>query len=1229
MPQDGDYTVASLKEGLESIKDPLDAVAQEAFELSKASGPGREADDQVDAYHGLWRELHELTMAIEGCLSRLKDPNREAKSAVIQRSPPILDSCKALADSLTDSTLETISLETILEAKSKALWFQRTIANGASWTDTQNGLLFYMSLLPAEPPRDFQALGVPAGQIRRWRSLRKGKPSAEVDADIVSYWLTLLNADFNDREPEEYYREKIFIELRNQAIPDYSKAAVQWPRYAGQFWTVLRPQIFSLFNSSKSSNFVQWCLEFARGTYSPIFGAQSSSAGAILDLTDYLCSGAISPLHIACAFGLPNLCRDLISSGSDINRSGPFGTPLLCSLVGRSIFEYRFRCGYDLPVDSAIYGKKDRVETIMLLLDAGADCRYRYHVPGDGRTRGCSIMGPAFWAALATENDDILRRVNAGGARFDETITEFVWDLGLEKHCSEHKEFASRLFTYLFDIYLKKDPSLSEGEADGIQHIMERAGLSFSCANGREKVEGIPDDEMDTLTASMMTLDWAFGLRRLVLDPRFDPNKKSNKVGCVDSLLHTAVAADIQDTVEVLLSVGADLHAVGENGRTPVMLVESTEMLEKLVFKYGATTRDIDESGRNLWHYAAATNDMELLTWLCEKDPCKSYNMRAVSDKGRTPLAEAFFFIESLVNQPVRDRSPVEPLTARKLLQEWDDSLPLKSPVPLTHLAAAWSDLELINGLEALGANFLQLDKDGRTALHYLNFSVSAEVVRRLQELCAGAPIDFEEGPTPAETIFLNFSPQFEDRHPKLSAHPSCRQSLSEEAYSLLLSRVKMDVLDYRDRCFWQRFCENVFGSAPPDRVRRISLLGKSIAIAFKCIIQAGALRAYENATGEAAVMCFWRMESITSSSEDEIWNVQYFGPFILAVLEHCGPFYLRKFYTLPAAVELLDEAVAAQVGPLVRKLCSGGVSVMGIVDGCATMDPPLRRALAFCPDRAIIGELLKHVTAEQLTKEGHTLFLALLRVDDARARAEKLEMLLRKGMDPNYMPPSETRSMLGQAAGYPEMARVLLEHGADPRIGSRGGNAAFCAVVVGNKATLLEIIGRVGQDFPWTELRGGEDNVLMAALDRPNEEVLEVLLEQTNLKSHINDMDAGETVAHRAASRGFPENLRVLVRHGADLTIRDMDGQTPLHAACITQFINHDMRTPEDEIPSFPECIEFLAEKEPRAAMMKDKNGKTPFDGAAGWGAEEYIAALKRGLAVNNGEGKESVLEG
>ncbi|KFH45549.1 E3 ubiquitin-protein ligase XB3-like protein [Hapsidospora chrysogenum ATCC 11550] len=1226
MAPTGGYTVADLIESLTSIAKNLRPSLHTAYDLSsKLSRPGSQDGTARNPYEGLFAGLYELNVALEECVDalkwRLRDERPEEDEPPMEHPPPILESCRAMADMLTASKLDSLSMTTIVEIRSMAIWYIRAIRNSCTRTSSPAGILVYLSILPPDPPpgfqpRDYLATGI--GLLLLPRQPRTSV-SDEVDGDVVSQWLMLLNASFNNREPAEHHLEQLFLEIRERVIPEYSKAATQWPLHAARFWPVLKPHVLSLFRFS-TFNFVQWALEFARGTWPHKFGCRATSVRPLIELTDSLCSGSISRLHLASAMGLPELCRDLLRSGADINQPGPWGTPLVCALLGWGAFEDRLAGRFlSCLSDPATYANRERVQTILMLLDFGADCRCSYY----NRThKQCSIMGPAFWASLVTQSDIILRRVSAGGAVLDSFIDQVLQYPEVEKECTQNKEVASRLLSYLFDLHLKQYFDLSNDAPAYIETLMRDKGLDFILPDGERQLQDVSYEEFQRIVNEMLDINWAFALRRLAMDPRFDPNARVGyeSVRGQDTVLHNAVSADEPDVVDVLIHAGAKLDRKGLSGRTPVMVVESVQMLEKLVHQYGADTRAADNDGRRIWHYAAATNDMPLLEWLCEKDPWRGENMHAKTDVGRSPLAEAFLYIESLKEASHVQAPRAAPLAARRLLKECTSSSDLACRTPLTHVAAAWADLELINGLEALGADFRQLDDQRLSALHHLNFSATAEVVRKLQGLCAGAWIACQ-APTPAESMFFNSSALGDSTPYELSAHPSCRRPLSTDAFSELLTTETMSIRDKRGAGLWKRFCEAIilpkeWRLRPRAPYERSAIhYRKSIATAVTCIIQAGGLKDYEREEKESAVCPLVRDSLPKSGSSDwgEFLDVdsrvsEYLATFIMEVLENSDPRLRKMVYNSLDGPRLLLHAVYARHLPLVRYLCSGGVQVVACVPEEKNQ---FFLALGFehCQDREVIGELLKQVTAQELTEGQQDLFRLVAGLDSVPRKVEVLEMLLGKGMDPNYADPnSDGPSILARSfmREGPEISLLLLKHGADPRIGHPASNghpacnAAVYAALAGNRTMLLEVIQRCGDDFPWADLWGpmeGPENILITACRQLRHEILEVLIEKVpSLRPLINCVVSGVTPAHLSARAGLLEHLRVLVRHGADLTVRGRNGKTPLHVA--SERLCSAIEDEDTEGKTVrAQVVRFLSSVDPRAAAIVDDDGMTPLD--------------------------------
>ena len=102
---------------------------------------------------------------------------------------------------------------------------------------------------------------------------------------------------------------------------------------------------------------------------------------------------------------------------------------------------------------------------------------------------------------------------------------------------------------------------------------------------------------------------------------------------------------------------------------------------------------------------------------------------------------------------------------------------------------------------------------------------------------------------------------------------------------------------------------------------------------------------------------------------------------------------------------------------------------------------------------------------------------------------------------------------------------RLLLEHGADPKLATKDGTTA--------------LMFAAGVGYRDKNTRGSESEAL-EALKLAIEAGLD--LRQANSK--------GETALHGAASRGADTIVQFLVEHGADLNAKTKQGFTPLDIA-------------------------------------------------------------------------------
>ena len=171
----------------------------------------------------------------------------------------------------------------------------------------------------------------------------------------------------------------------------------------------------------------------------------------------------------------------------------------------------------------------------------------------------------------------------------------------------------------------------------------------------------------------------------------------------------------------------------------------------------------------------------------------------------------------------------------------------------------------------------------------------------------------------------------------------------------------------------------------------------------------------------------------------------------------------------------------------------------------------------------------------------------------------------------------------------FPDVTRLLLEHGADVNARSRYG---------------------------WTPLHASGAGMV---------EVVRVLLEH-GADAFATDTIRGRTPLHSAVYHGETENVRVLLEHGADAGTKDNDGKTSLHEAAyyahvevvrvlLEHGVNANAEDRQGETPLHratynAEVVRVLIEHGAYASA-EDKRGRTTLHNAAGMGRVESVRIL------------------
>ncbi|KAM3433981.1 hypothetical protein MY4824_005714 [Beauveria thailandica] len=456
------------------------------------------------------------------------------------------------------------------------------------------------------------------------------KPSAQV----VEAWLRLLLDPAMNREPEEFYLERNVLRKYRQAHPEYSKAARSWPLYAIQYWDTVGPIVKELF--ARPFNCMQWALEYARETYPDIYGPQSTSNDAILDLTDVLYDGTFTPLHISAALGLEPVCLELMEktelSGALVCERAV--SPLMCALAGPEIFT----CGtsqekWDEVMSSKYPELGPRLPVIRRLLELHRQKRILHELTGP---KGRLLMDLAFRASVLTPDHSLLKLVLQGGGDV-KAVIDLILDDEFISYELPDPTTPSEILSSILDLVLAPSKlNLVETDRQFLISAIQDAFLR----RDREIIGqvDITDTEFHEALKDAFLDDSIICLRRLMQHPCFDPNAPSLTGVANGTLLHHAVCDGLALFADAIVGAGGNLDARDHMGRTPLLVCNDTETLSMLVMEHGANTTAVDHEGRNLWHYAAATMDIPLIMWLAGHDSRKHENLKTATKEGDTPL---------------------------------------------------------------------------------------------------------------------------------------------------------------------------------------------------------------------------------------------------------------------------------------------------------------------------------------------------------------------------------------------------------------------------------------------------------------------------------------------------------------------------------------------------------------------------------------------------------------
>ncbi|KAL8766046.1 MAG: hypothetical protein Q9209_007075 [Squamulea sp. 1 TL-2023] len=224
------------------------------------------------------------------------------------------------------------------------------------------------------------------------------------DVELAKVCLTYLNLqDFND---QTQLSEKV-TQQRFKDFPLREYAVHYWDRHARRHYgdAELYALVQRLLSPSKPNTLISWVHDWLP----LVCGFLHYEDPAVMSIMNAAIAKA-SSLHHAAMLPLPEVSKWLIEAGCDVNRSGTFGTPLHCVLLGNIVYLAFY---YD-PIGSRIkLGYSDEQQSLVdIFLQAGADPNHYIRTPA-------GKLSPLF-LGLSRYDKGVAMTLLAKGAMVDE-----------------------------------------------------------------------------------------------------------------------------------------------------------------------------------------------------------------------------------------------------------------------------------------------------------------------------------------------------------------------------------------------------------------------------------------------------------------------------------------------------------------------------------------------------------------------------------------------------------------------------------------------------------------------------------------------------------------------------------------------------------------------------------------------------------------------------------------
>ncbi|TVY37053.1 Serine/threonine-protein phosphatase 6 regulatory ankyrin repeat subunit B [Lachnellula subtilissima] len=887
--------------------------------------------------------------------------------------------------------------------------------------------------------------------------------------------------------------------------PFRTHAVCCWYNYAENAWNdeSIRAHARELFCLSRTSSFLSWARDYIHliVKYVPV---DLEEVVHFIQMTELICLGRVSPLHMASAIGCVELCKLLLDLNCSINQVSSMGTPVHCALIGA--LEYSIPVEFDkwLHFGRGFLGGR-RAKVLDLLIKRGADISVPYRAD-NGKEYSCSKLAVDACMGRGV-NHPLVKLVEAGGKLHDSAVSALKEEQDNE---DGHMKEAVEALVASLNENAQEDRVRSELLTLALQ-LRSSAAIELV----KKKTQAYCHLDLEDLKEAFfraIQYDQKEVIEELLTDHRLSPIAGFRTYN--RTALHLAAETDSTNAIVLLLNLGAEVDARDELGLTPLHYAaaqkSSDEHTISLLIDNGASTTVGDQNGRTVWHIAAENDNAIGLKTLIRVADSRQESHLLPDKNGVIPLFTAAITFH-------RDAFEI-------LLNQMKDVQYLLNKCPkdlrLVHYAVSMNSKKLLEMLDDKEGEIHQKTDDGRTALHFVPEHVDPAIVQKLIDVGLSPDMVDYDGRTPLHSLIQNEVEIDENVFAMLATDStiamSTKTGLTALHFAVSVGPKEHVNYKYRERVFQK-------------------LLAKGINVHVR---------------DSNHISCLQMLFSFKTQrpEADEVESSPDFEDFVYSVATSITDIdILNETVTWDAcSYRLIGWAILQRNESLTELLLSKGVdtNLKNLYTTDSGLDvnwTPSQMACfrGFTPK--LMRGLLEHSQGlHDNTDEGYSLaHLACMK--GLQSSCELLEVLSEYGIDFNLRSSKGLQTPLHLAArsGMHDHVRFLLQHGVDSQAKDSYGWQAIHEAVAGEYHGIFKQL--MDLDFDWN----GSTIDCYISISKTSHTRCNVL----HHSAIGNNKDIIQTIID-AAAFGVAGKIEALLSAGADIEAEDPSGCRALHMA-------------------------------------------------------------------------------